>query len=153
MGDGPVNHPTTLYPPGHPLADTRDNDGSNGETETMSTTTTPAPDAAASAPADPESLRPHIVEALKQVYDPEIPVNIYELGLIYGIDIHDDGTVAIDMTLTAPGCPVAGTFPDVVAFEVEKVEGVKSASVELVWEPPWTPDRMSEAAKLELGLW
>ncbi len=105
------------------------------------------------AAADGAALQERIVEALKRVYDPEIPVNIYDLGLIYRIDVDDAGAVAIDMTLTAPGCPVAETFPGMVAFEVEKVEGVRSAAVEIVWEPPWTQDRMSEAARLELGLW
>ena len=102
---------------------------------------------------DPEALRQRVVEALKQVYDPEIPVNIYDLGLIYQIDIGDDGTIAIDMTLTTPGCPVAETFPGMVEYEVSRVEGVKSAAVEIVWDPPWTQDRMTEAARLELGLW
>ena len=102
---------------------------------------------------DPEALRQRIVEALKQVYDPEIPVNIYDLGLIYHLDIGDEGAVTIDMTLTTPGCPVAETFPGMVEHEVSQVEGVKSATVEIVWDPPWTQDRMSEAAKLELGLW
>ena len=101
----------------------------------------------------PEALRQRVVEALKQVYDPEIPVNIYDLGLIYQIDIGDDGAIAIDMTLTTPGCPVAETFPGMVEYEVSQVEGVKSAAVEIVWDPPWTQDRMTEAAKLELGLW
>ena len=102
---------------------------------------------------DPEELRQRVVEALKQVYDPEIPVNIYDLGLIYHLDIGDDGAIAIDMTLTTPGCPVAETFPGMVEYEVSQVEGVKSAAVEIVWDPPWTQDRMTEAAKLELGMW
>ena len=105
------------------------------------------------APEPPDDLRERIVEALKQVYDPEIPVNIYDLGLIYRLDVGDEGAVTIGMTLTTPGCPVAGTFPGMVEYEVEKVEGVRSAEVELVWEPPWTQERMTEAAKLELGLW
>ena len=102
---------------------------------------------------DPEALRQRVVEALKQVYDPEIPVNIYDLGLIYDLEIGDGGAVSIDMTLTTPGCPVAETFPGMVEYEVSRVEGVKSAAVEIVWDPPWTQDRMTEAAKLELGLW
>ena len=96
-------------------------------------------------------LDDRIVAALREVYDPEIPVNIYDLGLIYRIDCDDMGVVEIDMTLTAPGCPVAQTFPGTVEAAVQNVEGVATAEVELVWEPPWTPDRMSEAAKLELG--
>ena len=102
---------------------------------------------------DSEELRQRVVEALKQVYDPEIPVNIYDLGLIYHLDIGDDGAILIDMTLTTPGCPVAETFPGMVEHEVSQVEGVKSAAVEIVWDPPWTQDRMTEAAKLELGMW
>ena len=102
---------------------------------------------------DSEALRQRVVEALKQVYDPEIPVNIYDLGLIYHLDIGDDGAILIDMTLTTPGCPVAETFPGMVEHEVSQVEGVKSAAVEIVWDPPWTQDRMTEAAKLELGMW
>lgn len=94
-----------------------------------------------------------LVEAqLREIYDPEIPVNIYDLGLIYRIDISDDGDVEIDMTLTAPGCPVAQTFPGTVEGEVAQVEGVNSVHVELVWEPQWTQDRMTEAAKFSLGL-
>ena len=100
---------------------------------------------------DDGSLDDRIVAALREVYDPEIPVNIYDLGLIYRIDCDDLGVVEIDMTLTAPGCPVAQTFPGTVEAAVQNVEGVAAAEVELVWEPPWTPDRMSEAARLELG--
>ena len=100
---------------------------------------------------DGGSLDDRIVAALREVYDPEIPVNIYDLGLIYRIDCDDLGVVEIDMTLTAPGCPVAQTFPGTVEAAVQNVEGVATAEVELVWEPPWTPDRMSEAARLELG--
>ena len=108
-------------------------------------------DAAAGETDDAASLDDRIVAALREVYDPEIPVNIYDLGLIYRIDHDDMGVVEIDMTLTAPGCPVAQTFPGVVEAAVQNVEGVAAAEVELVWEPPWTPERMSEAAKLELG--
>ena len=117
----------------------------------------PAPSSAAAenhAPAESAgspSLDDRIVAALREVYDPEIPVNIYDLGLIYRIDCDDMGVVEIDMTLTAPGCPVAQTFPGTVEAAVQNVEGVAAAEVDLVWEPPWTPDRMSEAAKLELG--
>ena len=96
-------------------------------------------------------LDDRIIAALREVYDPEIPVNIYDLGLIYRIDCDEMGIVEIDMTLTAPGCPVAQTFPGTVEAAVQNVEGVAAAEVDLVWEPPWTPDRMSEAAKLELG--
>ncbi len=99
-----------------------------------------------------DTLREHIVAALKTVYDPEIPVNIYDLGLIYAIDIDDSGNVKVDMTLTAPGCPVAQTFPGTVEDTVREVEGVVDAHVELVWDPPWTQDMMTEEARLELGL-
>jgi len=93
-----------------------------------------------------------VIEALKQVYDPEIPVNIYELGLIYEITVNPDDTVHVKMTLTAPACPVAGTLPGEVEKQVESVPEVKSAEVELVWDPPWSRDRMSEAALLQLGM-
>jgi FeS assembly SUF system protein len=111
----------------------------------------PAPEGGASDCSGGQSLDDRIIAALREVYDPEIPVNIYDLGLIYRIDCDDMGVVEIDMTLTAPGCPVAQTFPGTVEAAVQNVEGVATAEVELVWEPPWTPDRMSEAAKLELG--
>ena len=100
----------------------------------------------------PEQLEPAIVEALKTVYDPEIPVNIYDLGLIYGFDVNEDYFVDVSMTLTAPGCPVAETFPGIVENAVKGVVGVSDARVELTFEPPWTMDNMSEEAKLELGM-
>jgi FeS assembly SUF system protein len=94
-----------------------------------------------------------VIEALKTIYDPEIPVNIYELGLIYDIDVDEEtSAVYVQMTLTAPGCPVAGSLPREVQQKIEAVPGVPRAVVELVWEPPWTKDRMSELAMLELGL-
>ena len=99
-----------------------------------------------------EALRLGVVEALHTVYDPEIPVDIYELGLIYDIDIAPSGDVAIKMTLTAPGCPVAGTMPDMVKDAVGTVESVGKIDVELVWDPPWDRDRMSETAQLALGM-
>jgi FeS assembly SUF system protein len=99
-----------------------------------------------------EALRLGVVEALHTVYDPEIPVDIYELGLIYDIDIGPSGDVAIKMTLTAPGCPVAGTMPDMVKDAVGTVESVGKVDVELVWDPPWDRDRMSETAQLALGM-
>jgi FeS assembly SUF system protein len=103
-------------------------------------------------PSGREKLEADIVAALRKVFDPEIPVNIYDLGLIYELDVASDGEVAIRMTLTAPGCPVAQTFPGVVADAVRAVPGVKDADVELVWEPPWSRDMMSEAARLALGM-
>ncbi len=98
-----------------------------------------------------DELRSRVIEALKTVYDPEIPVNIYDLGLIYDVSFHG-AFVHVDMTLTAPGCPVAHTFPGMVERSVELVPGISGAAVELVWDPPWTPDLISEAARLELGL-
>ena len=99
-----------------------------------------------------EQLEPKIIEALKSVYDPEIPVNIYDLGLIYGFDIDDNYFVDVQMTLTAPGCPVAETFPGIVENAVKGVVGISDARVELTFEPPWTMANMSEEARLELGL-
>lgn len=97
-------------------------------------------------------LRGEVVDALRQVFDPELPVNIYDLGLIYELDITPDGKVTIEMTLTAPGCPVAQTFPATVAAAVLAVPGVSDVHVEIVWEPPWDSRRMSDMAKLELGV-
>ncbi|RIY03841.1 SUF system Fe-S cluster assembly protein [Aureimonas flava] len=96
-------------------------------------------------------LTDDIVAALKTVYDPEIPADIYELGLIYKIDIDDDRNVDIDMTLTAPGCPVAGEMPGWVENAVGSVEGIQVVKVELVFDPPWTPERMSEEAQVAVG--
>ncbi len=106
------------------------------------------------APAlDPNaSLEERVVAALHSVYDPEIPVDIYELGLIYDLKVGASGAVAIRMTLTSPGCPVAGSLPGEVRSKVEAVAGVTSATVDLVWEPPWGKERMSEAAALTLGM-
>ena len=101
---------------------------------------------------DVEALHTKIVEAMHTCYDPEIPVDIYELGLIYDIDISDDGIVDVKMTLTSPNCPAVGTLPPEVEWKVSEVEGVKTAYVHLVWEPEWTQERMSEAAKLELNI-
>ncbi|MBI3899601.1 MAG: SUF system Fe-S cluster assembly protein [Gammaproteobacteria bacterium] len=99
-----------------------------------------------------DDLKERIIDALKTVYDPEIPVNIYDLGLIYNIGIDAEAHVHLQMTLTAPGCPVAQTFPGVVENAVKAVNGVKDAAVELVWDPPWSRERMSEAALLQLGM-
>src|SRR5215468_10947349 len=99
-----------------------------------------------------EALRLGVVDALHTVYDPEIPVDIYELGLIYDINIEPNGDVAIKMTLTAPGCPVAGSMPDMVKDAVAAVESVGKVSVDLVWDPPWDRGRMSETAQLALGV-
>ena len=99
----------------------------------------------------PEELKEDVIEMLQTIYDPEIPVNIYELGLIYDIAISDDLNVDIQMTLTAPGCPVAQTFPGDIEAKVATVISVNEVKVELVWEPTWTKDMMSEAAQLQLG--
>lgn len=93
-----------------------------------------------------------IVEALKTIYDPEIPVNIYELGLIYDVDLQENGAVHIKMTLTSPACPVAGSLPPEVEIKIQSVPGVTSAEVEVVWDPVWNPSMMSEAARLQLGM-
>ena len=111
-------------------------------------TTEPAP-AAAATPAT--GLEPQVIEVLKTVYDPEIPVDIYELGLIYAIEIHEDATAHIKMTLTSPMCPVAEILPQEVEEKVRSVEGIEDVAMELVWDPPWNPDMMSEAAKLTLN--
>ena len=99
-----------------------------------------------------ERILSEIDEALRTIYDPEIPVNIFELGLIYEVDVKPDGFVLLTMTLTSPACPVAETLPPEVQHRVQAVEGVTGCEVELTWDPPWTPDRLSEAAKLQLGM-
>ncbi|GAB4358325.1 MAG: SUF system Fe-S cluster assembly protein [Gammaproteobacteria bacterium] len=104
------------------------------------------------APVSPADLEGHIIDALRNIYDPEIPVNIYDLGLIYEIEIGDDYRVHIVMTLTSPGCPVAQTFPETVAANVKSVPGVADCTVEITWDPPWSQDRLSETARLQLGL-
>lgn len=101
--------------------------------------------------ADP-TLYERVVEALRTVYDPEIPVNIWELGLVYAVKTGADGQVAIDMTLTAPSCPVAGEMPGIVQRTVSAVEGVTACAVELVWEPPWNPGLMTDEAKVQLDM-
>jgi FeS assembly SUF system protein len=102
------------------------------------------------APEDLERLTADIVAAMKTVYDPEIPADIYELGLIYRVDIDDDRNVVVDMTLTAPGCPVAGEMPGWVENAVSLVPGVGNVTVNMVFDPPWTPDRMSDLARVQL---
>ena len=99
-----------------------------------------------------DEIERDVVETLKSVYDPEIPVNIYELGLIYNVEVRDDRSVEVRLTLTSPMCPVAGSLPPEVEVKVAKVAGVTASIVELVWDPPWHPGMMSEAAKLELGM-
>lgn len=120
--------------------------------------TAPRPEVAGEKPAigpvDPAvtaELQPKIVEAVKTVYDPEIPVDIYELGLVYGIEADAERRVLVNMTLTSPACPSAQQIPSEVRYKVKAIPGVKDAWVEIVWDPPWDKDRMSEAAKLQLG--
>ncbi len=97
-------------------------------------------------------LESDVIDALRTVFDPEIPVSIYDLGLIYVIDIDEKGHTYVGMTLTAPGCPVAGEIPGWVSDAIMKVPGISKVDVEILWEPAWTPDNMSEAAKLDLGM-
>lgn len=97
-------------------------------------------------------LKQQIIDVLETCFDPEIPVNIYELGLIYDIEATEGGDVTIQMTLTSPACPVAGTLPPEVESKIKKVPGVTSCRVEVVWDPPWSPEKMSEAARLQLGI-
>jgi FeS assembly SUF system protein len=110
------------------------------------TTTTPL------SQAELDALTDQLIEKLKTVYDPEIPVDIYELGLIYKVDVSDEKDVVIDMTLTAPGCPVAGEMPGWVEEAIKTIPDVKSCKVELVFDPPWDPSRMSDEAKLQLNM-
>lgn len=101
---------------------------------------------------DVDILRQKVIQVLRQIHDPEIPVNIYELGLIYNLSVAETGEVKIQMTLTAPSCPVAGSLPPEVKSRVADVPGVKEVEVELTWDPPWSMDRMSDAARLQLGI-
>jgi len=105
-----------------------------------------------SAPAGKEAVMERIIEAIKTCYDPEIAVDIWELGLIYRVEINDAGDVEIDMTLTSPMCPVAGELPQQVQEAVQNAEGVTTCRIELVWEPPWRPDMMSDVAKIQLDM-
>ena len=97
-------------------------------------------------------IKDKIIEEIKKIYDPEIPVNIYDLGLIYKIDVKDDNNITIDMTLTSPNCPVADSLPNNVKGSVLKIDGITDVKINLVWDPPWTKDKMSETAKIELNL-
>ena len=98
-------------------------------------------------------LKEKVIEEIKKIYDPEIPVNIYELGLIYDIDIDQNNNVKIKMTLTTPNCPVAESLPNEVKNSIKEIKEVKNVDLDLVWDPPWNKSMMSEAAKLELNLW
>ena len=129
----------------------------SGRREEPATAETAAPDTPQTLPApltaaQIEDVRKAVVNELHHCFDPEIPVNIYELGLIYGIDVQPSAAVAIKMTLTSPACPVAGSLPGEVKARVRKLAQVTAVDVEVVWDPPWDKDRMSEAAKLQLGI-
>jgi len=100
----------------------------------------------------PDELKPRLIEALRTIRDPELPLNIYDLGLIYALEVYEGGRVRILMTLTTPGCPVAQEFPSSVESVLRRVPGVTDVKVELVWEPPWSPEHLSEAHRLALGL-
>ncbi len=100
----------------------------------------------------PEDLREQVVEAIKTVFDPEIPVNIYELGLIYKVEVNEARDVQIDMTLTSPNCPAAQSMPAEVEQKTRSLSGVGEVTIDVVWDPPWSPEHMSEAARLELGV-
>jgi FeS assembly SUF system protein len=113
---------------------------------TVPTTTAPAP-----AAPDRERLREEVIEVLRTVYDPEIPVNIYELGLVYEVEVDEDAHAKVRMTLTSPMCPVAESLPPEVEQKIRQLPGIAHVDVELTWEPPWNPSMMSEAAKLQLG--
>ena len=123
------------------------------ETDTDTTQATAPAAASALPPEETERLGSEIVAALKTVYDPEIPADIYELGLIYKVDIKDDRTVEIDMTLTTPNCPAAEELPTMVENAVASVAGIGLVRVAVIWDPPWTPDRMSDEARLVLNMW
>ncbi|MGD0143715.1 MAG: SUF system Fe-S cluster assembly protein [Rhizomicrobium sp.] len=110
------------------------------------------PQGSALSPEELEDFTQKLVTAMKTVFDPEIPVDIYELGLIYKVDVADNKDVAVDMTLTAPGCPVAGEMPEMVKSALQTVDGIGEVTVNMVFDPPWTPERMSEEAKLELNM-
>lgn len=103
-------------------------------------------------PLDKTLLEAKVVEVLQSCFDPEIPVNIHALGLIYGVEIEDGGVVKVRMTLTSPACPVAGSLPPEIEGKIKAIEGVTEAKVEVVWDPPWTPEKMTEAARLQLNM-
>jgi FeS assembly SUF system protein len=117
----------------------------------VSTSDESSAEAPPSTPVDADLLRSNVIAALRTIYDPEIPVNIYDLGLVYGLDV-DAGKVDMRMTLTTPACPVAASFPQTVEQRLYELPGVDEVRVELVWDPPWTMDRLSEETKLQLGL-
>lgn len=159
--DRPTDRPGPFGVRGEPLGGSRESGLPVPSDEVPASPTVRAEETAAdSSPpagedADPreiEELRERIVDTMKTVYDPEIPVNIYELGMVYEIIVEPDRRALVTMTLTSPACPVAGSLPGEVEEKLNEVEGIASGRVELVWDPPWTPERMSEAARLELGM-
>ena len=129
------------------MLDPYDAEAPAADTDLVATAGAPLPS------GQPVADEDDVIEALKTVHDPEIPVNIYDLGLIYETQIAGNGDVAIDMSLTAPACPVAGEMPGQVAHAVSDVEGTGVVTVRLVWDPPWTQERMSEVAQMALGMW
>jgi len=148
----------------HPSADTPSNGSQTPFTPpdawNVDALTAPPPEPTGEAPqigsvdrAVTAELQPKVVEVVKTVFDPEIPVDIYELGLIYDVFVTAEGVVAIKMTLTAPGCPAAQILPGQVGAAAKTVDGITDAKVDVVWEPGWTKDRMSDVAKLQLGMW
>ena len=155
-----MSQPNSAAPRIIPLADAPSFDGaqdsSTGSAPDRSADAAPPEKAAAPAfardPLNSLTFQPQIVEAIAKVFDPEIPVNVYELGLIYDMDVDSASNVYIRMTLTAPGCPSAQQIPLDVERRVREVAGLNDVKVEVVWDPPWTKDRMSDAAKLALGL-
>jgi FeS assembly SUF system protein len=122
------------------------------EGKTESVEETQQASAATPNPTQTQGIEEKVVEVLRTVFDPEIPINIYELGLVYNVDVTPTADVVIRMTLTSPACPVAGTLPPEVENKVRAIPGVTSAKVDLVWDPPWSMENISEAAKLELGM-
>ena len=143
--DRPAPEPVAPIPPAAPTFDT-------SALNAPPATPEPTVSEVDTDPVKTLALTPKIVEQLSTVFDPEIPVNIYELGLIYDIAVDHDSVAVIKMTLTAPGCPAAVTLPAEVQGKVKAIEGIADARIDLVWEPPWTKDRMTEAAKLQLGI-
>ena len=124
------------------------------ETEEMTAETakTGSADAAPANSSSPDAIRERVIEQLRTIFDPEIPVNIYELGLVYKVDVAADGATQVTMTLTTPMCPAAEELPPEVETKARSVPGVTSVQLDLVWDPPWSPDMMSDAAKLDLGM-
>jgi len=165
MSDEPTNNSPAAEHPHHVPLTVLPNSGKVEQlrkevvAESGTTTTSPAtakPQAAGEGGTPPQTPRQREIEikvigVLRTVFDPEIPVNIYDLGLIYDVKVDETDAVFVKMTLTAPGCPVAGSLPGEVAAKIENIPDVRSAEVQLVWDPPWTKDRMSEGAMLDLG--